>query len=361
MTSNALGVYCLDVGQGDATIVVPPDGRAVVFDCRDDSVVNKLLTHWKVDEIAAVVISHLDMDHIAGMAQLLARWSTRVRRVYLSADRDISDDLPDRQTAKELVDRVIAGASHPAGKPGGWDVVPCHRNPEPILRGDGWSINLLAPDFTSTLERERDGKWKSYPNLYSAVLHVEMAGVGVLIGGDAPLSTWAGILPLERPVRLFRVPHHGGALDDGGIPEGWSVTRLYEEVNPAEVVVSVGTGNPHSHPNPEWLALDAGDLRRLLCTQVTTHCHPSLPDEISSLRIEVLRRDREYFAEPAWRHLTDGRHEVKARAAEVPCAGTVVVRINEDGSVRVSPSAEGGHADIVSLWECPLCRRARRA
>lgn len=47
MSSSDLGVYCLDVGQGDATVVVLPDDRgAVVFDCHDERVVSQTLQAW---------------------------------------------------------------------------------------------------------------------------------------------------------------------------------------------------------------------------------------------------------------------------------------------------------------------------
>lgn len=353
--SEGLGVYLLDVGQGDASIVLLPDDRAVVFDCRDSLVVGKLLSHWEVEEIAALVISHLDWDHIAGALSLLLERPEQVRRVYLSADRDISEDHDQAKKAKELIDHLTHGARGSDGIPKRWDLIPTCRHPEPIVRGPGWSVHLLAPEHAGVLDQGRTGNWED-PNRRSAVLRVQMAENVVLIGGDAPLATWAEIPQEERRARVFRIPHHGGALDGSVIPDGWSVQHLYQKVNPTEAVISVGTNNPHGHPEPEWVKPITGGACRMLCTQVTERCHPTITGEHDLLRKLVLDELRDYFPEPPWRHLTDTHRNVKSGMKEVPCAGTVVVRIDDNGDVRVSPSAEGKHAEVISLWEQPLCR-----
>ena len=110
----------------------------------------------------------------------------------------------------------------------------------------------------------------------------------MLIGADAPLLSWSELPSAELRAEAFRIPHHGGALDDGGTPAGWSVRRLY--------------------------------------------------------------------AEPQYRHLTDKRGQIEKGRLEVPCAGTVVVKLHLDGRVDVLPSRGGEHERIVDDWQHPLCR-----
>ena len=105
---SRVGIYLLDVGQGDATIVLLPDPkRAVLFDCRDAYVATQLLENWKVEHLH-VVVSHLDEDHIAGIAEILEHFVEKVEAVHLSADRKVTDDAPRASMAREVIDAARA-------------------------------------------------------------------------------------------------------------------------------------------------------------------------------------------------------------------------------------------------------------
>lgn len=346
--TRAVGVYMLDVGQGDATVVVPPEGEGgvVVFDCRDDVVVTKLLTFWRRTHIDAVVVSHLDWDHIAGVRQLLETKGITIGCVYVSWDRDITDEHPRAKEAKALIDCAKQGQRDEQ-----WELLITQRDRRPIAAGDGWAVDLLAPQAALYIDRARTGEWED-PNRMSAILRVSTSKHQVLIGADAPLATWAGLPATELPSQVFRIPHHGGALDDGGIPTGWDVDRLYETVGASVAVVSVGTRNSDDHPNPRWIAPIAGGACRLMCTQVTPRCHPKLREDAEVHRKTVL--GRKYLVEPYWRH-ADDRLKEERREPEVPCAGIVLVKLEVDGDVTVLPTSQG-HARTVSLWKRPLCR-----
>jgi hypothetical protein len=203
-----------------------------------------------------------------------------------------------------------------------------------------------------------------------------MAGTTVLIGGDAPLRTWSEID--ERGARVFRVPHHGGAIDDGGVPEGWSADRLYAEVSPDVAVLWVGTNNRWDHPNETWVdPLIGRPSCRLLCTQVTGRCHPDFDraapaDQRASAiaqerdRLPSPHEDRNHFAEPPWRHYRHSKDMKRATGVrrdqlEVPCAGTISVRIDDGGKLDVDPSdAHPSLARRIGRWSNPMCRRERR-
>lgn len=348
-----IGIYMVDVGQGDATVILLPDDRgAVVFDCKDSSTVKKLLTHWEVDKLAAVIVSHLDLDHIAGVGDLLLTWSGSIESVYIAADRAL-DDPDAHTTAKELARRAVDGEKNKR-----WALYPSHKHPAPILSGTGWRVRLLAPEYSKTMKRELGHDWDD-ANEYSAVLRVEMGNGSVIIGGDAPLVTWDAITPADRKTDVFRIPHHGGALNDGGVPTGWDVQRLYEEVSAATAVISVGTNNGHDHPDPAWVKPIMGGACRTLCTQVTKLCEPSAKSDP-----ETWRRDIEtatHFAEPPWRHLTDKHQNIIKGRSEVPCAGTIVVQLREDGTVGIKPWSAGAHDQVVDRWSTPACRVAKVA
>lgn len=346
-----LSVFFLDVGQGDATVVLPPpsEGGAVIFDCRDDHVVGTLLRHWSVERIAAVIASHLDLDHIAGMEQFLKQWESKVDRVFLSSTSDVTDDHPEAKKAKSLLDYVRSRGATP-----GWEILPSTRDPRPVLNGSDWAVHVLAPSHVTTLDRERTGSWEE-SNRLSAVLRVSMGDQVLLVGGDAPLATWAALTETDRKAGTFRMPHHGGALDDGGVPVGWNAARLYSEVGADVAVVSVGSLNSHGHPDPDWTRAARRDGKcRLMCTQVTGRCDGGFVERSDEHLKFVLARN--HLVEPEWRHGRDHRRRSRDTPVAVPCAGTVVVTLYPDGRRRVAPSADGDHKRVVDQWGTPLCR-----
>jgi beta-lactamase superfamily II metal-dependent hydrolase len=345
--SRKLGIYMLDVGQGDATVIVPPEGEGfpVVFDCRDDYVVHKFLDHWGHRTLDSVIVSHLDWDHIAGVRQLLERDDLETRHVYLNVDRDIQDTHPGAVEAKALIDCVNAGDR--ARK---WTLISATVQVHPVCSGEDWSVEIVAPRYRKITELERNGNWEE-PNVLSVVLRVRMGSNAVLIGGDAPLVSWAEIE--DRNARVFRVPHHGGALLDGGIPKGWDrerlPERLYDEVRPEVAVVSVGTNNQPKHPSPEWIK-PACSHGRLMCTQVTPRCQGDIVEHADNYRSNVLSKAS--LVEVDWWHLRD-RYGPDNKRRGVPCAGTVVVTLHP-GQMRVRPMPRK-HDQVVGLWDDRLC------
>lgn len=81
-------------------------------------------------------------------------------------------------------------------------------------------MRIVAPRQSVKLGVAR-GAIKEDPNVHSAVLRVEFAGRAMVVGGDAPLASWARMPVGDIRGDAVRAPHHGGALDDGGVPQGW--------------------------------------------------------------------------------------------------------------------------------------------
>lgn len=364
--NDRLAVYMLDVGQGDCTIVLLPDDRVVIFDCADDHVLRKILDGWKTPGIAAFVLSHLDQDHITGALQFLRGWTRPIDGVYLSTDRDVGGDHDSAKRAKALLDYVEEQSRDEGARRRRWELLPNTRDLKHLASGQGWSVTLLAPRHGQAIRREREGEWED-ANRYSSILRVQAGPSAMLVGGDAPLRSWSELSRAELKAEVFRIPHHGGALDDGGVPAGWSARHLYNEVGAATALLSVGTNNAHGHPDETWVRPITWGACRLLCTQVTARCHAPLeilgsdgkmvrdPAEIDTQRKRVITEQNQW-TEPQYRHLTDKRGRLEKGRLEVPCAGTVAVKLYLDGRVEVLPSRGGDHERIVDDWEHPLCR-----
>lgn len=353
--SRRMRVFCLDVGQGDCTFVLPPDGApAILFDCKDAHVAKMFVRHHRITKLSAIVFSHLDVDHIAGGQQFIEDFLAddgTIQYVYIDKDRKLDERTPGAKTAKSLIDFVCERDQEhklevltPKGDPAEVD-----RSHHP-----DWSARIIGPRQQLSLRVAR-GHLDEEPNVHSAVLRVEFGGKAVTIGGDAPLVSWTAVKLKDLPAAAFRIPHHGGALDDGGDAPGWSVQHLYDKVSPEVGVISVGTRNQYNHPHPDWVGpLLARAGCTTVCTQVTPRC---APDALAH-RDEILKNAWAENAAPAWRHRLDGRDRGEDPPRhEVPCAGSVAIVLREDGVWMRRPKAGSKHETAtIPLFPHRLCK-----
>lgn len=330
MTPEAFA-YFLDVGQGDCSLIIAPSGDKILVDCADVTVALNVLKDSGICELAAVVVSHLDLDHIRGMQRFLTTFLKNggtIGRLFIDLDRP--DILKNATGLLELAIRLEREKKLRLGS----------AKRDVILEGSGWLIEFLSPLHGTRIDtslRKREA-----PNLLSAVVRLQYAGQSVIIAGDAPLGAWELIDPLERAARVFRAPHHGGDIGEGA--KTLTIDQFYLELAPDVSVFSVGTLNDYPHPTAEHVrAAKSGRSCRRLCTQLTKQCHND-PD----LKLKIARLNTSKVG-------YDYRHHRKRSRPEVPCAGTVIVKIDHSGSINVVPNAGDWHDDFVKSLDRPLC------
>jgi competence protein ComEC len=231
-----LRVVVLDVGQGDASVVLFPDGHALLVDAGGAGplpapdaetesgfdvgarVVAPALHALGASHLEALLLTHGDPDHILGVPAVFHQFS--VRSV--------------------------------------WEGVPVP--PHPGLR----AIQLLAAGTGSTWrtmqtgDRERFGdvearvlhpplpEWERQRvrNEDSVVLELRIGRVSIVLAGDIGKEGERAILSHLEPERLFvlKAGHHGSATSS--TPELLSVMR------PSAVIFSAGRDNRFGHPHP---------------------------------------------------------------------------------------------------------------
>lgn len=222
-----LGLHFLDVGQGDAAVVLTPGGHAVLVDAgprseRDDAgrrVVVPWLRRVGVRRVAVLLASHGHLDHVGGAAAVYDR---------LTVDLTLEPQalLPDPAYRSFLAAMAAAGGQWGAARPG----------VEFTL--DGVRFRIVHPDPSWA-------RWGLDANDDSAVLLVEYRGFRALLAGDAGEATEAALRGRIGPVDLLKVGHHGSATSTGA---GWLA-----ELQPRVAVISVGR-NSYGHPSPAVLA-----------------------------------------------------------------------------------------------------------
>src|SRR5262245_61577768 len=233
-----VSISFLDVGQGDATLVVDhPSRRAMLIDCpagKEDVVEQALDRHGAELEVA--VITHFDDDHSGGVVTLL---ETRFCQKLLTRVNVGRRSPTDEAQHRRIYARTRRGLSFTAPK----------RHDTGVLDGSLGRVRwrVLSPDDETDLAaysaRSR--------NRASLVLRLEVRSLdrlGVaryfLVAGDADGFVWHRLLSSEDDLACFALlwPHHGASL-------GRKLGRqLVEACGPDLIVVSAGSRNGYKHP-----------------------------------------------------------------------------------------------------------------
>lgn len=231
LPDGRLHVYFLDVGQGDAILIVAPDGRQVLVDGGPSptALLNELgavLPFWD-RSLDLVVLTHPDGDHITGLIPLLDRY-----RVVQVLDVPQSDAAPEAVPWLERLQahgiaRVYAlrGMRLPVGD---LLISVLHPGPEPL---------------TGTASDDNNN---------AIVLRLDFGRFSVLLTGDAEREAEEALIAAGLPLHadVLKVGHHGS--------NGSTSTAFVVAVQPRLAVISVGRGNPFGHPHPAVLERLAG-------------------------------------------------------------------------------------------------------
>lgn len=332
--AERFGIYFLDVGQGDCSVLCPPSAAPVLVDCADATTASHFVADLGINAFSAVIVSHLDSDHIRGMLRFLTHFISgggKVSKLYIDKDRPQLSD-----SGLALLRQALAWQ-----REGLLQLHPPMSDPRPVCRGNGWAITVVLPQYPHVLAYRVANK--QAPNLVSAAVRVQCFGRAVLVGGDAPLDSWENLKPRLLKADVLRAPHHGGDL--GERVTDWTVADLYRRVAPQIAVFSVGTTNSYQHPRREHMdAAVAGGSCRRICTQLTERCHPAPQELRRAALMNVARISYSYV-----------RH-TRSRASEVPCAGSVMICIDEEGRIEMEPSPDGWHEAFIARTAHPLCR-----
>jgi competence protein ComEC len=226
---RGLRIEVLDVGQGDAILLQPAGGPALLVDGGppgDDLAVK--LAAAGVDRLGAAVITHDQSDHAAGIEELLGRFPV-ARLVYGRLRRG---SIEMARAAGVAPVRVAAGTE---------------------LRSGALRLRVLWPPPELLAEPLPAAD----PNQLALVLLARWRDFTMLLSADAE----AEAVPLDPgQLDVLKVAHHGS--EDAGLG------ALLDRSRPALAVISVGADNPYGHPTAATLATLAAHGVRTLRTDL---------------------------------------------------------------------------------------------
>ncbi|WP_419932314.1 ComEC/Rec2 family competence protein [Candidatus Poriferisodalis sp.] len=273
-------VMVVDVGQGDCTVAVDTaTGHALIVDCNIGCYEQAIIALGQLGftEVRAAVVTHSHMDHFGGMIEVLTSLEERFTGVlYLNHDTMIANPgtVESRTGLKGLLKRALVYGDR---------VSRAHADIGRQQLGDTTSWTLLAPTYPQLLRAVAAGQ----PNAGSGIVLIESEGRSAIIGGDAQISAWREAIRMMPSRSIVRWPHHGGKI--GSVVSADAHGELFQLLDPAAVLVSVGANNNHGHPSPEFFRAAQSHNSQLLCTQVTAQCTGGTPGGVcaGSIRVDL--------------------------------------------------------------------------
>ncbi len=221
-----LHVTFLDVGQGDATLIVTPSGRQVLVDGGPDP---RLVTRglgarlpfWD-RSLDVVALTHPHGDHVNGLLDVLDRYDVDLF-LHRSADYPTAEYARWEQAVAER---------------GGRSTVVEAQRGHRIALGDGVVLDVLHPGPV-TIEGETNNN--------SLVLRLSYGEVVFLLTGDVetPIESMLLARGASLDATVLKVGHHGSATSTSA--------PFLEAVSPSLAVISVGEDNRFGHPDDEAL------------------------------------------------------------------------------------------------------------
>lgn len=289
-SASGLELHFVDVGQGDALVIVAPDGQTVLYDGGPSA---EPLLHYLetlgVRKIDLVVASHAHADHIGGLAEVVARYEP----TYF-----MDNGVPHTTRTYERLLAAVAGA-------GSELLEPTART----LRMGDLTLSVLPPPGDPALGQ----------NDNSVGLLVAYGDFRAAFTGDAEATQfgwWAERHPdLMTEVDVYKSSHHGS--ENGDTP--LSVDRF----RPKVVVIGVGAGNAYGHPS--------GWARRLY----------------GAVGAEVMRTD--LHGDVVARVEDDGSFVMRVERAGPPdeTRPTRVAAENTENTANAADAADGGTGDVI--------------
>jgi len=213
---DRLEIHMIDVGQGDAILVISPDGFVMLVDAGNDweySAVLAYLDNLGISSIDYTLVSHMHADHLGGMDGVLEDMPVVAcfdhGGSYSTWEYDQYDDEAGaRRTMLEVGDTIDLG---------------------PSVTAD------VLHSFYSNDTNENNN---------SVVLRITYGSTSVLLGGDCEAGCENSFDPGQ--IDVYKVHHHGS--NDS------SSNSLLDQMDAAIGLIPVGTDNPYGHPG--WSAME---------------------------------------------------------------------------------------------------------
>jgi len=225
-----LDVHFINVGQGDAALILTPEGNAMLIDTGESSEKEYLIEYIKsigITTLDYLVLTHPHSDHIGGAAAVLDAFV--IENVLMP---DVTHDSKTFLTVEEKIDQEGCGITVPKVK-------------ETFKLGTA-VITCLGPTENYAEEDNENAL-----NDMSLVLRLDYGSTSFLFTGDAEARSEEDMLSALSPsvfrADVLKLGHHGSST---------STTETFlSAVSPSFTIACCGENNEYGHPHREVVSL----------------------------------------------------------------------------------------------------------
>ena len=221
-SSYDLEVHFIDVGQGDATLLIS-DNESMLIDTGDLNQGTKIQSYLQkqgITELKYLVLTHPDSDHIGGAPVIITKFN--IGTVFISGYQRRDTTKATEQLQQALTYKYIS------------PVVPSP--------GDTYTLGNSTIDVIGPTTYQCDDQ-----NDASIALRVRCGNNRFIFTGDAEAFEEYAILTMGYDIKtdVYKVGHHGSVSSTSD--------QFLRAMMPTYAVISCGRGNSYGHPHNETL------------------------------------------------------------------------------------------------------------
>lgn len=223
-----LYIICLNVGQGDTSVIILPNKKAYIIDFNFykkneknfEIIYNKIKELYNIEYIEGVFITHKHIDHIRGLSSLIRNEYITIKNFYYN-----NDYVHDLEAFSYLESEI---------KNKGINII--NVNDVGIIDNGRVKLEVINP---TSLNNNK----KNCPDINdsSIVLKLAYDDAEFFFTGDAGYNILNKCCNVERKTRFLKVSHHGSITGTDA--------SLADKINPKYAFISVGEKNQYHHPS----------------------------------------------------------------------------------------------------------------
>ena len=253
VANGKLQIHHIDMGQGDAAVLISPDGKVVLFDAgkdmanrKDCNVETEYLDQLGVKQIDYIFISHYHSDHIGCIPAVLKQFPLK------GPAYDRGQDY-----SSAFYTNYVAAVGHARATATLGQSITLDTGADPVTL-KVVSINGTFAGGSVPTQNEND---------LSVSVLVSFDGFREEIGGDLSGENTSsyqdietGVEPSVGAIDVYKVHHHCSAYSSN---ESW-----LNETQPTVAIISDGDGNSYGHPAASCLErLHSSNVKKVYWTE----------------------------------------------------------------------------------------------
>jgi len=221
VSNHNLQFHFIDVGQGDSSLIITPNGKTILIDAGDEAHAKKVLSYVReqgIEKLDLVIATHPDADHIGGMDKVIKNFD-----IDVFAMPDVSAKTNQyKQIQRELKAKKMKATRLYQG--------------DEVQIDDDIDFEILSPV---------KGKKYDDTNEYSIVAKIVYKDTSFILMGDATMENEVDIINNvpDIDIDVLKLGHHGSSTS--------SSDYFITKTSPNIAIISCGKNNKYGHPHQE--------------------------------------------------------------------------------------------------------------